>query len=306
MVFLLYLFAFLTAVLAAYVIIRWFFSDREELRQRLERLEEADDEEEDLLGLSFSQRVIGPAMESLSTRLLKLAPREVSRAIQMQLLYAGHPWGLNLNRLLSIMLIAGLVLPLFIFTLARLSPPAEISILPRLIILGLVGFLFPPVMVRFRAAKRQQEIGRAMPEMLDLLLISVEAGMGFDMAVRRVTERLSGNLSSELKRFLDETSMGRTRAEELRAMVDRTGVEDLWLFANSIIQAEQRWGNIAGALESQANHLRQKRRRRAEEEARKAPVKMLFPIIFLIFPALFVVIMGPAILQIIKLLAEMF
>ena len=146
---------------------------------------------------------------------------------------------------------------------------------------------------------------RSLPDVLDLLTISVEAGLGFDAAVLRVTEKLGGVLGEEFSRVLQETKMGKSRREALRDMAARVGVDDVSSFVNAVIQAEQLGVSIGSVLRLQSQAMRVKRRQRAEEAALQAPVKMLFPLIFFIFPGLFVVLLGPAVIQIMETLLGM-
>ena len=135
-------------------------------------------------------------------------------------------------------------------------------------------------MINSRALKGRRN-SKTLPDMLDLLLVSVEAGLSFDMSLKRITEQASGALSKEIARALEEMRLGKPREEALRGIVRRTGVPDLSSFISAIIQAEQLGGNIANTLRIQASSMRQKRRQRAEEAAMKAPIKMLFPLVFL-------------------------
>lgn len=176
-----------------------------------------------------------------------------------------------------------------------------------LLVLGSVfGFLLPVYILRSKARKRQTMIQNALPDMLDLLFVSVEAGLGFDMALKRTTEKMPGPLSDEMNRALDEINRGKTREDALRQVAKRTGVEDLTSFITAVIQSEQLGSNIANMLRIQSTSMRQRRRQRAEELAMKVPVKMLFPLVFFMFPALIVVILGPAIIRIVETFKTMF
>ncbi len=280
--------------------------NRREIRDRLKRVRELENDDEAMLDKPFRERVIEPAGKALSGSLLQIAPREMQRYVQKQLTYAGQPWDLTYQKLLTLQIILALLLPLIIVLTSALLGTDGRAGLFNLVLIGLAGYYLPLALVRYKAVQRQEEISKAMPLMLDLLLISVEAGMSLDMALRKVSATLTGPLRPELQRFQEEVQIGKPRSEALKSMVERTGVDDLWLFTISVVQAEQRWGNIAEALEKQASCLRRKRRRRAEEEARKAPVKMLFPLVFFVFPAMYLILLGPALLQIYKTLGDFF
>ncbi len=302
----LYILLSLIALVFVYTVFRVLQRSRRQVWERLRKVRNLESDDEAMLDKPFGERVLKPASKAISLRLQHLKPSELRRFLIIQLTYAGHPWGINASQLLGLQVALGLLLPLLLFIASKLLAPAGQTSLLHYIFIGLTGFLFPYALIRLKVIQRQDDISRSMPMMLDLLLISVEAGMSLDMALKRVTEVLTGPLSQELQRFQEEMQMGRPRSEALKAMVERTGVEDLWLFTISVIQAEQRWGNIAEALEKQACFLRKKRRRRAEEEARKAPVKMLFPLVFFVFPAMFVVLLGPALLRIYQIFGELF
>ncbi len=166
--------------------------------------------------------------------------------------------------------------------------------------LGLVlGYMLPVMWLGRQITARKKSITKALPDAIDLLTISVEAGLAFDLALQRVTEKWDDALSREFKRVLSDVRLGRTRRDALRDMAERTGVEDVQTFVASIIQADQLGVPLTKILRIQSDQMRIRRRQRAEEAAQKAPIKMLFPMVFLIFPALFVVILGPAVPRII-------
>lgn len=162
------------------------------------------------------------------------------------------------------------------------------------------GVLLPELFLTLRIKERRQDVMRSLPDALDLLTVSVEAGLGFDLALVKVTERFRGVLAAELGRLLQEMKLGMPRREALQNMARRVGEDDLTSFVNSLVQAEHLGVSIGNILRLQSMEMRRKRRQRAEELAMQAPVKMLFPLIFFIFPALFVVLLGPALIQIMR------
>jgi tight adherence protein C len=164
-------------------------------------------------------------------------------------------------------------------------------------IFGVFGFLLPGIWLDRKIKARRKEITKALPDAIDLLTISVEAGLGFDPALMRVAEKWDNALTREFARVLSEMRIGKTKREALREMSQRVDEDGLASFVSSVIQADQLGVAITHVLRIQSEAMRMKRRQRAEAAAQKAPLKMLFPMVFLIFPALYVVILGPAVPQ---------
>ena len=162
---------------------------------------------------------------------------------------------------------------------------------------GFAGFILPFSLIRTNGRKRQQQIQQKLPDLLDMLYVSVEAGLGFDMALRKASEKIRGELSNEVKWALDDIAKGKERVEALKELGERTGVDDVDSFITAIIQAEQLGSNIANMLRVQSNTMRIKRRQRAEEAAAKLPIKLIFPLVFFLIPAIFIVILAPAVLN---------
>ena len=160
-----------------------------------------------------------------------------------------------------------------------------------------VGFYLPEMMITSRINRRQKEIVKAMPDALDLLTICVEAGLGFDGAMAKVYEKWDNELSLAFGRVIREISLGKLRREALRDMADRIGVAEMTSFVAAVIQSEQLGVSMAKVLRIQADQMRIRRRQRAEEEAHKAPIKMLIPMALLIFPSICIVLMTPAFLR---------
>lgn len=172
-----------------------------------------------------------------------------------------------------------------------------------LAILAVAGFYLPHLRLRRRVAARQREIQRSLPDVLDLLTICVEAGLGFDGALGRVVAKRDDALGHELDRVLNDMRLGRSRRDALKSLGTRTDVPDVNAFVSAMVQSEQLGASIARVLVVQSAQMRTRRRQRAEELAHKAAIKMLFPMVFLILPALFVVILGPALPSMLRGLA---
>ncbi len=296
------LLVFLTVTMLVVIAFSLAGDGKRQVRERLAAVKSIGEnvQEENVLLLPFYERVISPVFRNAGETLGRLAPVEIRATMEKKITYAGTPWKMTFNTLVFLQLMLALLFSGVAFIFTRMVSLQGSSIILMLILTAGAGMLLPVSVINSMAAKRQKEIQKSLPDMLDLLLVSVEAGLGFDMALKRVAEKMPGELSRELTRALEEIRVGKTRAEALRGVVARTGVSDINSFVTAIIQAEQLGSNIARSLDVMAAQMRQKRRQRAEEAAMKAPVKMLFPLVFFIFPALLVVLLGPAALKIIE------
>jgi len=251
----------------------------------------------------FTERVVRPAIVQVSRVMRRFLPKKKAgnsddpgwSKMQKKLLLAGNPNNLSANDFLGLIGVCMLGTAALVFLLLGLAG-ADLPTTMLMALVGLaIGYLLPNAWLSSKIRARQKEIQRAMPDSLDLLVISVEAGLGFDAAVQRLTEKANHALAREFRRVIAEVRMGRTRREALKEMVLRTEVPDLNTFVSAIIQADQLGVSVAKVLTVQADQIRMLRRQRAEEAAAKAPLKMLFPMILLIFPSMFIVILGPSI-----------
>jgi tight adherence protein C len=221
------------------------------------------------------------------------SPANLSRT-EKRLATAGNPGSMSALDFLGLKALVALLLGGTVFVaLAIVGRSPLIGALTGIASLG-VGWLMPEFWLGGRIARRQRQILRALPDTLDLLTISVRAGLGFDGALAKGVEKARGPLSEEIRRVLAEIQVGRSRREALRDMTTRVGVTALTTFVGAIIQADQLGVSISKVLQVQSEQLRIERRQRAEAMANKAPVKMLFPLVGCIFPAMFIVILGPA------------
>lgn len=266
------------------------------IEQRLEAIKpiEGVSSEEDEFRKSFFDRVGTPIYQKFLSLLSIMTPQSIKDYYDTMIYKSGNYKKKTPSNILALQFITSLVLVFIFGLLFSLSGNSQ----PFLIILvGIIGFLLPFLQFRTKARKRAEEIQNKLPDILDLLYVSVEAGLGFDMAMKRASEKIKGELSNEIKWALDDIAKGRDRIEALRAIVKRTGVDDLNSFITAVIQAEQLGSNIANMLRIQSRTMRQKRKQRAEEKSMKLPVKMIFPLLFFMFPAIFIVILGPAALS---------
>ncbi|HEV3233060.1 MAG TPA: type II secretion system F family protein [Candidatus Dormibacteraeota bacterium] len=252
----------------------------------------------------FTDRFLRPAMERVGAFLNTRVGRDRISGIQNKLSLAGRPGNLTVNGFISVKVAIGIIAAIlgFIFwNFTGVELPLVGAFVGRVVLTALTavgGYLLPDLWLRQKVGQRQKEIRLALPNALDLLTISVEAGLGFDAALVRVTEKYKNGLSEEFTQVLNEVRLGRPRLEALDDMGRRVGVEELHSFIQALIQSEQLGVGIAKVLRIQSEEMRRKRRQRAEEQAAQASLKMLFPMIIFIFPTIFIVLMGPAVLVI--------
>ncbi len=254
----------------------------------------------------FLERTLRPVAASLSARMSRTASSSMSEKTEKRLAMAGNPGDLRTADWLGIKAIGaiiGAIIGFLLFVLVGLiGLPFPINFL-MVAVFGVFGYIIPEFWLGGRVKKRQKAILMMIPDTLDLLTISVRAGLGFDAALSKVVEKLQGPLSDEFRRALAELRVGKARRDALRDIVPRTEITPLTNFIGAIIQAEQLGVSISKVLQVQSEQLRIERRQRAEEQAAKAPIKMLFPLVGCIFPSLFIVILGPAIILIVLNLA---
>lgn len=302
-----YLMVFTTAVLAVMNIYEYIFSSRNQVVERLQLILKTGEQKKGEYELKEPcwERLCKPVFKSLGNGLSNLTPQGIRQNIEKKIIYAGNPYNMGFNSFISLQVLLAaffVILALLIsWALKTDATKTFLFLVPAVI----TGVLLPVNMINTRIVQRRQQIQKALPDMLDLLLVSVEAGLSFDMSLKRVTEQATGILSKEINRALEEMRLGKTREEALRTVIHRTGVPDLSSFINAVIQAEQLGVNIANTLRIQAATMRQKRRQLAEETAMKAPIKMLFPLVFFIFPTLFVILLGPAFIKIMHTFSDM-
>lgn len=241
----------------------------------------------------FSERVLKPLLGTFAGLGAAMTPAKSVERLRRNLAIAGNPNGLQPRDFTALRIVAALVMGGIVVFLTIISKQAPSMTILGGGIFGMIGFMLPVSWLGGKMRKRRKLIRRALPDAIDLLTISVEAGLGFDQALQRVTEKWDNDLCKEFKRVLSETRVGKPKREALREMSNRCDVQDLTVFVASIIQAEQLGVSIGKVLSIQADQMRIRRRQLAEELAHKAPIKMLFPMVFLIFPSIYVVILGP-------------
>jgi tight adherence protein C len=229
------------------------------------------------LSQPFSERVIYPMARKLGELAIKFTPQNALQSISHKLELAGSPGKLDPTMILAMQFIAGVAfagIVVLVFSVGSTQWPLSRVVLVALLF-GLLGFYFPQLWLSSKISRRQKEVRRAMPDALDLLTICVEAGLGFDAAMSKVSEKWESELSLAFARVIQEIQLGKIRREALRDMADRIGLAEMTSFVAAVIQSEQLGVSMAKVLRIQSDQMRVRRRQHAEEEAHKAPLKML-------------------------------
>ncbi len=245
----------------------------------------------------FGERAVLPLLEGLTRGARRISGQDTAERLRTKLEYAGNPAGWDVDRVLAFKSL-GLIAGAFVGFLVPLALGASVLIwVVAGAGLALLGFFAPNLVLYQVAHNRTQQMKRELPNAIDLLTISIEAGLAFDAGVSQVARNTDGPLAGELFRVLQEMQIGMGRSEAMRALAERTQLPELKTFVSAMVQADSFGIPIANVLRVQSKEMRVKRRQWAEETAQKVPVKILFPLIFFVMPSLFVVILGPAILQ---------
>lgn len=294
-------FLVLTAVTAfALVLLEHLYSGRLAVAQRLEELAASEKilhARQAELAVPLWRRLFQPLFGRLQRKQAPYSP--ATNALTRRLTLAGNPGGLTASEFTVLRYLTaagGIVIGA---ALAATGIPTATGVV-LVVGGGITGWAAPEFYLTSRINHRRREVQKALPDTLDLLTVSIEAGLGFDGAVQKVVDKTKGTLATELREMLREIQVGKSRREALRDVADRVAVDDLTTFIGAVVMAEQMGVRIGNVLRTQSDQMRLKRRQQAQESALKAPVKMLFPLIFFIFPATFIVLLGPAAIQILR------
>ncbi|MFP5327146.1 MAG: type II secretion system F family protein [Acidimicrobiia bacterium] len=275
-------------------------AERNRVRAVLRSIEgyEAETLRQKELEAPLAERLLQPFRQAFSAVGRRLVPTGYLDRIRHKLVLAGRGTSDELDRFRAIRVASLAMAPVGLVLGYLLVPPPTEQRVAAALFLALLAVLGPDAILNREVQERQNEVRRRLPDLLDLLTISVEAGLGFEQALDRTVIAVPGPLSTEFARMLGEIRAGAGRADALRALADRVGVPEVRSFVLALIQAETFGVSIARVLRNQADEMRVKRRQFAQERAQKAQVKMLIPMVLCIFPAFFVVVLGPAIIQV--------
>lgn len=250
--------------------------------------------EEIELSQGLYDRVVLPFFNRIGQISQRFTPQATLESTRQKLETAGNPMRLDPAVFLTMRFVLAILFGGMIFLVFAISGRNWVQGLALTVVFLLVGFMFPQMWLNSRISRRQKGVFRAMPDALDLLTICVEAGLGFDAAMAKVQEKWENDLSLELGRVIQEIRLGKLRRDALRDMAERIGVAELTSFVAAVIQSEQLGVSLAKVLRIQSDQMRVRRRQMAEEEAHRAPIKMVFPIALLIFPSILILLLGPA------------
>lgn len=256
-----------------------------------------DDLREKTLAMPAVERLIQPTVRRSLDAVRRMTPIAQLERFRRKLVLAGQPEGWDPSRLAAIRLLGRVLAPLAVFVLFASLGTSPLRAIAMAMLAGLLFHLGPDVLLDGMIKRRQELVQTALPDTIDLLTITVEAGLGFDAALERVARTTDGPLGEELYQTVQEVQLGRSRADALRGLADRTDIPDVRTLVSALVQAEQFGITIGTVLRTQAGVIREQRRQRAEEHAQKIPIKVLFPLIFCILPCLFIVLMGPGAIQ---------
>jgi tight adherence protein C len=270
---------------------------------RLKHISKKEVDEKNELNKPFKERVLKPFFEKMSIYLSKLMPNAQRNNLKKKLLIAGTPFKLKTHEFICIQYFFAAVISVIFAGVFFIKDFDIKRTVLMILLISYISYKLPLMYLKIKEKKRKKEIDKSLPDIIDLLTVSVEAGLGFDAALAKVTVKIKGVLSDEFRKVLTEVKLGKTRREALKNLVYRTGAEDLSNFVSAVLQADGLGVSMSQILRIQSEQMRRKRRQRAEEEAMKAPIKMLFPMVFFIFPCIFIVLLGPAI---IKIFTELF
>jgi tight adherence protein C len=288
---------FTTIVCTLFWVLNVFFREKIEIQQRIKKFVVSTDKQSSLIEGTLYERLFEPILGGFSGFIGRVTPKHYVQQLDKSLSEAGNPMKLNANSCIT-MQIGAIIIE--IIGVISIWIAFQVPILKiMLIFASVVGFtyIFPGLYLKKLIKERQQEIEKSLPDAIDLLTVSIEAGLSFDGAMAKLTEKMSGVLVSEFSIVLKEMKMGISKRDALKSMIKRVPVDNLITFAGAIIQADQLGVSIGNVLRIQSNIMRQKRRLKASELAMKAPIKMLFPMIFFIFPTIFIVLLGPVVIK---------
>lgn len=303
---LIFLLTFASCFTLAYSVMSIIGRDELVISSRLQSISNSRAKNEDTeLDQPLISRVIRPMLDYLSKAMMRITPREMVSSLENKINKAGNHGNLAVKDWVNIQAVLVIGIPMLTYIALRNTGISAGSMLLFLVAEAAMGFVLPGFILRKILTARQKKILNTLPDVIDLITVIVEAGLGFDGALIKVVEKKPGPLAFEFDRVLQEIKVGRNKRDALREMAKRLDIQDFTTFIGAIIQADQFGVGIAQVLRIQSEQIRLKRKQRAQERAMKVPVKMLIPMVVFIFPTLFVVLLGPVVIKLIEQFSSM-
>lgn len=303
---LIFLLTFASCFTLAYSVMSIIGRDELVISSRLQSISNSRAKNEDTeLDQPLISRVIRPMLDYLSKAMMRITPREMVSSLENKINKAGNHGNLAVKDWVNIQAVLVIGIPMLTYIALRNTGISAGSMLLFLVAEAAMGFVLPGFILGKILTARQKKILNTLPDVIDLITVIVEAGLGFDGALIKVVEKKPGPLAFEFNRVLQEIKVGRNKRDALREMAKRLDIQDFTTFIGAIIQADQFGVGIAQVLRIQSEQIRLKRKQRAQERAMKVPVKMLIPMVVFIFPTLFVVLLGPVVIKLIEQFSSM-
>lgn len=277
-----------------------FFKEKLEIQQRIKKYVTANDKQQGMIEGTLYERLVQPMLGSVNGFIGRVTPKHYVVQLDKALREAGNPMKLNANGCITLQISAVIVEIIGVISIwIALAVPVFRVMLILATLIGLT-YIFPGLYLKHLIHARQKEIEKSLPDVIDLLTVSIEAGLSFDGAMAKLVEKMSGVLVSEFAIVLKEMRMGVSKRDSLKSLIERVPVANLITFVGAILQADQLGVSVGNVLRIQSNIMRQKRRQKASELAMKAPIKMLFPMVFFILPTIFIILLGPVLIKILE------
>lgn len=291
---------FATVSFSAVVLLSMLFKDKLHIQKRIKEFVHIDVKAQNALEGSFADRIVKPALSKANSFFDRITPKHYYNQMEKRIKEAGSPKGINVGIIVFFQICFTCVSAAAAAILwIRMDTPLLKVLVILCSLIGLTNVL-PKYYLKHKIAERQKEIERTLPDVLDLLTVSIEAGLSFDGAVAKLVEKMSGVLVEEFSKVLKEMRVGVSKRDAFRSLIERVPAPSLVTFVGSILQADQLGVSIGNVLRIQSSQVRQKRRQKTQENAMKAPIKMLLPMIIFIMPTIFIVLLGPVLIKIMQ------
>lgn len=297
---------FISCFMLLYALFMLINKDKRYIASRLDGIKKSRSTEDDSeLDQPLLSRVVRPMLDYMGRAMMKITPGEMLSSLENKIIKAGNPGNLTVKEWVNIQALLITILPFLTLIAFRNSGVPAGTVIMLILSEAAMGFVLPGFILGKMLTARQKIILNSLPDVIDLITVSVEAGLGFDGALMKVVDKKPGPLASEFDKVLQEIKVGRQKKDALRDMSQRIDIQDLTAFVGAIIQADQFGVGIANVLRIQSEQMRLRRKQRAQERAMKVPVKMLIPMVVFIFPTLFIVLLGPVVIKLIEQFASM-